>query len=181
VYGPLNGLSAILPLVTGSSDKSPKAIILTGSKQGITNPPGAGNPAYNSSKAAVKHLAEHLSHDLRSSPATTHISVHLLIPGWAWTGLMGNVGPTDEKEVTKPEGAWFPSQVAEYLVQGMDKGSFYILCPDGETDRPLDQARMTWAADDAIEDRSALSRWDAQWKDQAAQWIQEEANRRRRL
>jgi hypothetical protein len=94
---------------------------------------------------------------------------------------MGNVGPTSEAEVKKPEGAWYPSQVAEYLVKGIDKGSFYILCPDGETDVPLDQARMRWATDDIIEDRSALSRWDARWKDEAAQWIQDEANRRRKL
>lgn len=180
VYGILNGLSAILPLVTSSSDKSPKSIILTGSKQGITNPPGAANPAYNSSKAAVKLIAEHLAYDLRSDPSTAHISVHLLIPGWTWTGLMGSVGPTDEKDVpNKPAGAWFPSQVADFCARALEKGAFYILCPDGETDAALDQARMRWGIDDVVEGRPALSRWEASWKDQAAKWIEEEAAKRR--
>jgi short-subunit dehydrogenase len=56
--------------------------VITGSKQGITNPPG--NAAYNASKAAVRTLAEHLSHDLKD----TKTSVHLLVPGWTFTGLV---------------------------------------------------------------------------------------------
>jgi NAD(P)-dependent dehydrogenase (short-subunit alcohol dehydrogenase family) len=56
--------------------------VITGSKQGITNPPG--NPAYNASKAAVKSLAEHLGFDLKD----TRTSVHLLVPGWTFTGLV---------------------------------------------------------------------------------------------
>ncbi|KAL2004516.1 hypothetical protein VTN00DRAFT_3401 [Thermoascus crustaceus] len=179
VFGPLNGLSVFLPLLISSPNKSPKSIVLTGSKQGITNPPGGANPAYNSSKATVKHIAEHLSYDLRSDASTSHISVHLLIPGWTWTGLMGNVGPTDEKEVKKPDGAWYPSQVAEYLSKGLDEGAFYILCPDGETDRALDQARMRWGSDDVIEGRPALSRWEESWKVKAEEWIQADAKSRR--
>lgn len=178
VFGPLNGLETLLPLMTASSP-TPKSIVITGSKQGITNPPGAANPAYNASKAAIKNLTEHLAHDLRSDPATAHISVHLLIPGWTWTGLMGNVGPTDESSLKKMEGAWFPSQVAEELVKGMEKGSSYIVCPDNETDRALDQARMQWASDDVVEDRPALSRWEDTWKGRAEEWIQSEAKRRR--
>lgn len=162
-----------------ASSPTPKSIVITGSKQGITNPPGAANPAYNASKAAIKNLTEHLAHDLRSDPATAHISVHLLIPGWTWTGLMGNVGPTDESSLKKMEGAWFPSQVAEELVKGMEKGSFYIVCPDNETDRALDQARMQWASDDVVEDRPALSRWEDTWKGRAEEWIESEAKRRR--
>ncbi|KAF7118896.1 hypothetical protein CNMCM5793_008532 [Aspergillus hiratsukae] len=180
VFGPLNGLETLLPLLTTSSP-TPKAIVITGSKQGITNPPGAANPAYNASKAAIKNLTEHLAHDLRSDPATARISVHLLIPGWTWTGLMGNVGPTDESSVKKMEGAWFPSQVAEELLKGMEKGSFYIVCPDNETDMALDQARMQWASDDVVQDRPALSRWEDKWKGRAEEWIQSDAKRRRDL
>jgi hypothetical protein len=127
----------------------------------------------------VKLIAEHLSYDLRSDPATAHISVHLLIPGWTWTGLMGNVGPTDEKEVKKPDGAWYPSQVADYFANAYEKGAFYIVCPDGETDPALDQARMKWGSEDVVEDRPALSRWETSWKDKAAQLIQEDAVKRR--
>ena len=41
-------------------------IVNTGSKQGITSPPG--NTAYNVSKAAVKALTEGLAHTLRNLP-----------------------------------------------------------------------------------------------------------------
>lgn len=162
-----------------SKTKSPKSIVITGSKQGITNPPGAGNPAYNASKAAIRNLTEHLAFDLRSNPASHHISAHLLIPGWTWTGLMGNIGPTDEANIEKPAGAWYPSQVAEELFKGLEKGAFYIICPDGETDRALDQARMKWGSEDVVEGRPALSRWEESWKSRAEEAIQADAKTRR--
>lgn len=179
MFGPLRGLDAILPLLLASKSKTPKSIVVTGSKQGITNPPGGNNPAYNASKAAVKSLTEHLAFDLRSDPSTSHISVHLLVPGWTWTGLMGNVGPVKEEEVKKPDGAWHSSQVADELFAGLEKGSFYIICPDGETDRALDQARMKWGSEDVYEDRPALSRWENDWKARAEEGIQAEAKARR--
>jgi NAD(P)-dependent dehydrogenase (short-subunit alcohol dehydrogenase family) len=178
VFGPLSGLDAVLPLLLSSESKTAKSIVVTGSKQGITNPPGS-NPAYNASKAAVKSLTEHLAHDLRSDPSTAHISAHLLIPGWTWTGMMGNVGPTTESDVNKPAGAWYPSQVADELWSGLEKGSFYIICPDGETDRALDQARMKWGNADVYEERPALSRWEESWKGRADQAIQADAKARR--
>ncbi|KAL3443087.1 hypothetical protein BJX65DRAFT_285942 [Aspergillus insuetus] len=177
VFGPINGISALLPLLR--NDTSPKSIVITGSKQGITNPPGARNPAYNASKGAIKILAEHLAHELRSDPATAHISAHMLVPGWTFTGLSGNVGPTAESEVQKPQGAWLSSQVADELEKALQRGSFYIICPDDETDRALDKARMQWGADDIIEDRPALSRWENGWKAKAEKAIQEDAERRR--
>lgn len=128
LFGVIHGLSTLLPLVTShSSTSSPASVVITGSKQGITNPPG--NPAYNASKAAVKALAEHLSFDLSKSSPTT--SVHLLVPGWTFTGLSGNspfATGSDRKE--KPVGAWSPDQVVEYLETKMQEGKFYIICPD---------------------------------------------------
>ncbi|KAJ5893230.1 hypothetical protein N7495_004921 [Penicillium taxi] len=177
-FGPLNGLESLLPHLVASGS-SPKSIVITGSKQGITNPPGAGNPAYNASKSAIKNLTEHLAHDLRSNSALAHISVHLLVPGWTWTGMMGNVGPTKEEEVKKPAGAWWPSQVADELLKGLENGSFYIICPDDDTDYALDQARMKWASDDVIENRAPLSRWDEGWKTRAAEAIEADAKTRR--
>src|SRR4029079_2922064 len=56
----------------------------TGSKQGITTPPG--NPAYNVSKAGVKVFTEALSHELRSAEGCA-ITAHLLIPCFVFTGL----------------------------------------------------------------------------------------------
>ena len=61
-------------------------IINTGSKQGITNPPG--NAAYNASKAAVKSLTEGLAHELRQIPGTK-LTAHLFVPGWTFTGMTG--------------------------------------------------------------------------------------------
>ncbi|KAH8430580.1 SDR family NAD(P)-dependent oxidoreductase [Aspergillus melleus] len=175
--GLLNGIAATLPLL--HSTTTPKSIVLTGSKQGITNPPGGNNPAYNASKAAVKNLAEHLAHDLRSEPASSHISVHLLVPGWTWTGFMGNAGTTAESEVKKMDGAWFPSQVAEELFKGLKKEAFYIICPDDDVDVALDNARMHWASQDVIEGRPALSRWEESWKSKADEEIKADAARRR--
>ena len=56
----------------------PGLIINTGSKQGITTPPG--NPAYNVSKAGVKALTEALQHELRGKDGCK-ISAHLMILG----------------------------------------------------------------------------------------------------
>jgi NAD(P)-dependent dehydrogenase (short-subunit alcohol dehydrogenase family) len=83
LYGVINGLNTFVPdFQKRGADAPPSAIVVTGSKQGITNPPG--NAAYNASKAAVKALAEHLSYDLKE----TGTSVHLLVPGWTFTGLV---------------------------------------------------------------------------------------------
>lgn len=82
--GVVNGLNAYVPglVESGGKGEGGKAIVVTGSKQGITNPPG--NAAYNASKAAVKTLTEHLSFDLKDSG----VGVHLLVPGWTFTGLV---------------------------------------------------------------------------------------------
>src|ERR1700709_2770995 len=108
VFGVINGLNTFVPDFQSQREQKSSAIVITGSKQGITNPPG--NPAYNASKAAVKTLAEHLSYDLSKSSPTT--SVHLLVPGWTFTGLSGNspfATGTGKRE--KPKGAWNPEQV----------------------------------------------------------------------
>jgi NAD(P)-dependent dehydrogenase (short-subunit alcohol dehydrogenase family) len=179
-FGVVHGLATFLPMVQKS--QGPSAVVLTGSKQGITNPPG--NPAYNATKSAVKTVAEQLAYDLRTSgsPAfAPHVSVHLLVPGWTFTGLSGNQGPVPDEEALakKPRGAWLASQVRDYGVQKMAEGKFYIICPDTDVDEALDQARMTWGAGDVVEGRPALSRWDDKHKDEAAAWISKEADRRR--
>ena len=128
----------------------PGAIINTGSKQGITTPPG--DPAYNTAKAAVKAFTEALAHDLRSREGHG-ISAHLLIPGFVFTDL------TARGRAEKPAGAWTPDQTAAFMIESLNRGDFYILCPDNDVDRATDEKRMAWAIGDIIENRPALSRW----------------------
>ncbi|KAI5467814.1 short-chain dehydrogenase/reductase [Mariannaea sp. PMI_226] len=163
ILGVVNGIAALLPFVEAAASSGARAsIVITGSKQGITNPPG--NPAYNSSKAAVKSLAEHLSWDMREK----NVSVYLLIPGWTYTGLNGNRA---NEGTTKPDGAWLPDQVVEYLEKKMEEGQFWVVCPDNEVTETLDKKRMKWAAEEAITGKPPLSRWREDWKEKAKEAI----------
>jgi hypothetical protein len=49
--------------------------------------------------------------------------------------------------------------VAEFLVTAMNNGDFYILCPDNDVKREVDERRILWSAGDIVENRPALSRW----------------------
>jgi NAD(P)-dependent dehydrogenase (short-subunit alcohol dehydrogenase family) len=128
----------------------PGLIINTGSKQGITTPPGS--PAYNVTKAGVKAFTEALQHELRNTKGA-QISAHLLIPGFVFTGLTAN-GRTE-----KPAAAWTPEQTVDFMIERIEAGDFYILCPDNDVPRRLDERRILWAAGDIVENRPALSRW----------------------
>ncbi|EPE25607.1 NAD(P)-binding Rossmann-fold containing protein [Glarea lozoyensis ATCC 20868] len=157
-FGITNGLCALLPYVTGHEESS--SIIITGSKQGITNPPG--NAAYNASKAAVKSLAESLSFTLKDKKNT---SVHLLVPGWTFTGMTGGGGVKE-----KPKGAWFPGQVVEYLVQKMQEGKFYVIVPDNDVSEEMDRKRMLWDRLDLVEGRPPLTRWRREFDGEFREW-----------
>lgn len=128
----------------------PALIINTGSKQGITTPPG--DPAYNVSKAGVKAFTEALQHELRNTEGC-HVNAHLLIPGFVYTSLTAN-GRTE-----KPDAAWTPEQTVDFMMESIERGDFYILCPDNDVDRKTDERRIAWAAGDMIENRPPLSRW----------------------
>jgi len=128
----------------------PGLIINTGSKQGITTPPG--EPAYNATKAGVKAFTEALQHELRNTEGC-RISAHLLIPGHVFTGL------TARGRTEKPPGAWTPEQTVDFMIERLQAGDFYILCPDNDVPRSLDERRILWAAGDIVENRPALSRW----------------------
>ena len=128
----------------------PGLVINTGSKQGITTPPG--DPAYNVSKSGVKTFTEALAHELRNTEGH-QLTAHLLIPGFVFTDL------TRGSRTEKPAGAWTPEQTAEFLFQSVERGDFYILCQDNDVSRELDEKRMAWAIGDIIENRPPLSRW----------------------
>jgi NAD(P)-dependent dehydrogenase (short-subunit alcohol dehydrogenase family) len=125
-------------------------IINTGSKQGITTPPG--DPAYNVSKAGVKAFTEALQHELRNTPGC-RVTAHLLIPGFVFTPL------TAKGRTEKPDAAWTPEQTVDFMLDRLAAGNFYILCPDNDVPRAVDERRILWAASDIVENRPALSRW----------------------
>ena len=160
LFGVLNGTNRIARAMV--ERKRPGAIVNTGSKQGITQPPG--NTAYNVSKAAVKSITEGLAHTLRNTPGC-QITAHLLIPGFTYTGTMRR------RMADKPAAAWLPEQVADRLIEGVTRGEFYILCQDNETTRDQDERRILWAAGDIVENRPALSRWDPKYKSAFAEFM----------
>jgi NAD(P)-dependent dehydrogenase (short-subunit alcohol dehydrogenase family) len=147
LWGVVNGLMAFVPGMIAAGREA--AVVNLGSKQGITNPPG--NAAYNVSKAGVKALTEQLAWEFRQIEGT-RLSAHLLVPGFTFTGM---TAPGAEK----PAGAWWPDQVAERMVEGVEAGDFYIICADNEVDWNTDRKRIAWAAGDLTEGRPALSRW----------------------
>ena len=168
LMGVLNGVQAFVPaMVTG---RRPGMVINTGSKQGITQPPG--NTAYNVSKAAVKALTEGLAHTLREQTGE-RVTAHLLIPGFTYTGM------TRQRVAEKPPNAWTPEQVVDFMFERLKVGDFYILCPDNEVTREMDEKRMTWAIGDLIENRPALSRWHPAWRDRFAAFMAGEEGARK--
>lgn len=147
LFGVINGVQAFLPRMVAAG--RPAAVVNTGSKQGITTPPG--NPAYNASKAGVKVVTEQLAHELREAGAP--VSAHLFVPGFVFTPLSAG-GRTE-----KPDAAWTPERTVEHLFARLGAGDFYVLCPDNDVPPERDRARVRWAAGDVVENRPALSRW----------------------
>jgi NAD(P)-dependent dehydrogenase (short-subunit alcohol dehydrogenase family) len=143
----------------------PGLVINTGSKQGITTPPG--DPAYNVSKTALKAFTEALQHELRNLP-DGKISAHLLIPGFVFTGL------TARGRSEKPAGAWTPEQTVDFMIERLDAGDFYILCPDNDVARSLDERRILWAAQDIVQNRPPLSRWHPDYAQAFEAFIQKQ-------
>jgi short-subunit dehydrogenase len=175
-YGPMHGCLAFVPKMKES--KQPGIIVNTGSKQGITMPPG--NLTYNMSKAALKCYTEGLEHELRNSEDSKHhLRSAFLIPGWVNTSIM--LKSVRQEKLEKGEefdpstvffhedkpasGAWMPQQVVEFMIQELNKGRFYIVCPDNSVDRETDNLRMTWTMQDITQDRPPLSRWHPDYKE----------------
>ena len=153
VWALVDASRRFLPDMLDSGQRS--AIINVGSKQGITNPPGT--PAYNMAKAAVKAFTEQLEHDLRNNDLNKgQVTSHLLVPGWTTTGK------NEHKQ-----GAWLPDQVVNYMIKAINNQSFYIVCPDDEVSKDMDNRRIIWGAEDITHNRPPLSRWHTDFKDDA--------------
>jgi NAD(P)-dependent dehydrogenase (short-subunit alcohol dehydrogenase family) len=154
LWGVINGVHEFAPALI--AQKKPALIVNTGSKQGITTPPG--NTAYNVSKAGVKVTTEALAHSLRNEHGCK-VTAHLMIPGFVFTGM------TARGRTEKPAEAWTAEQTVDFMLESLARGDFYILCPDGAVTRDMDERRMEWAANDIIQNRPALSRWHPDHKD----------------
>lgn len=153
LWGVIHGLQTFTEKMIEQA--RPCAIINTGSKQGITNPPG--DAAYNVSKAGIRTVSEHLAHELRNIEGC-QVSAHLLVPGFTYTGMV-------KRHVSeKPAAAWTSEQVADALLHAMALGDFYVICPDNDVTPEMDQRRIQWNTDDLILNRPALSRWHPEFE-----------------
>ncbi len=148
LWGVIHGCQAFLPDMLAAPE--PSLVINTGSKQGITKPPG--NYAYNMSKAGVLTYTESLAHAFRQIE-NCPVTAHLLVPGFTYTGMISRFLPE------KPDAAWTPEQLVDFMLESLQRGDFYILCPDNDVTREIDEKRIQWNTDDIIKNRPALSRW----------------------
>ncbi|NVO13273.1 MAG: SDR family NAD(P)-dependent oxidoreductase [Rhodoplanes sp.] len=160
LWGVIHGCQVFVPGMMARG--RPGLVINTGSKQGITTPPG--DPAYNVSKAGVKTFTELLAYELRTTEGCA-VSAHLLIPGFVFTAL------TARGRTEKPAGAWTPEQTIESMMERLEHGDFYILCPDNEVSHALDARRILWAAGDIVENRPPLSRWHPDYAEAFAAFV----------
>jgi NAD(P)-dependent dehydrogenase (short-subunit alcohol dehydrogenase family) len=108
LWGVINGIQTFASAMIEQG--KPGAIINTGSKQGITTPPG--DTAYNVSKAGVKVLTEAVAHELRNIDRC-RITAHLLIPGFTFTGITARAD--------KPPDAWAAEQVVDFMIDAMER------------------------------------------------------------
>ena len=160
LWGVIHGTQAFVP---GMIERGrPGLVINTGSKQGITTPPG--DPAYNIAKAGVKAFTEALQHELRNTEGC-QLTAHLLIPGFVFTGL------TARGRTEKPDAAWTPEQTVDFIFERLEAGDFYILCPDNDVPRALDERRILWAASDIVKNRPPLSRWHPDYAEAFAAFV----------
>ena len=82
-------------------------------------------------------------------------------PGRTYTGLLSHctTGIGD-----KPDGAWPAEESVLFMIDRVRAGDFYVLVPDNETRREVDELRIMWGAADITEGRPALSRWHLSYK-----------------
>lgn len=143
-------------------------------------------PLFGFDQAALKCYTEGLEHELRGDdPAAAKVRAALLVPGWVNTSILLKQRKAEAAlegkdfdpstvffHENKPaDGAWMPKQVIDFMVEELDQGKFYILCPDNDVDRATDNLRMTWAMQDLTQDRPPLSRWHPDFKEPFAAYL----------
>jgi hypothetical protein len=93
-------------------------------------------------------------------------------PGYTWTGLTAGDGKQDKIE-EKPAGAWTAQETVQFMLERVRSGDFYILVPDNETRRDVDNMRILWGAGDVVEGRPALSRWHQSYRSMFDEYLRE--------
>jgi len=180
LYSCLHVLQAFVPRMLEQNTTC--TVVTSGSKQGITTPPG--NLAYNTAKAGVKVITEGLQHELRSSATNEgRVRAHLFVPGFVNTNLAYNYfkelkGDAFDAEADVPwseakpsKGGWMPAQTIDYLFDAIAQGRFYIICPDNDVTSEMDAKRVAWAAGDMLVRDTPLSRWDPAFKEEFAAYM----------
>ena len=143
LWGVINGTQAFVPAMIAQN--SPCVVVNSSSKQGITLPPGS--TSYTVSKAGVKAYTELLQHELRNTEGC-QVTAHLLVPGWTTRGGF-----------EFQPGQWSPGQVVDVMLPAIERGDFYIICPDDDVTPEMDSKRILWSAGDVAYNRPPLSRW----------------------
>ena len=161
--GVVHGCHAFIPSMLAHGE--PGAVINTGSKQGITRPPG--NTAYNLSKAGVVAYTEAVAHGFVAEE-DCRLTAHLLVPAFVYTPMIEAFIPE------KPGFAATTEETVDYFMDELNGGSFYIICPDGETNRTIDEKRIQWNVDDIIKNRPAMSRWHPEYQAAFKVFMEEE-------
>jgi NAD(P)-dependent dehydrogenase (short-subunit alcohol dehydrogenase family) len=191
-YGPIHGCMSFIPRMI-KHNPEPGIVINTGSKQGITMPPG--NLTYNMSKAALKVYTEGLEHELmlQRKAGLCNIRAVLLIPGWVNTSILlksereqaqlngvdFDSNQTFFHEEKPATGAWMPSQIVDFMISELDNPEkFYVVCPDNDVDRYTDNLRITWTSQDIVQDRPPLSRWHPDYKHKFQDFLIENSKRK---
>ena len=150
LWGVVNGTQAFVPAMIAQN--TPCVVVNTSSKQGITLPPG--NTPYNVTKAGVKAYTELLQHELRNVEGC-QVTAHMLVPGWTTRG-----GFQYQK------GQWSPDQVVDVMIPAIERGDFYIICPDDDVTPEMDRKRILWGAGDVAHNRPPLSRWQGDYDEE---------------
>jgi len=179
LHGNLHVIQSFVPKMLEQG--TPCTVALTGSKQGITTPPG--NVAYNVAKSGVKVLAEALAHELRGSEHADRVKAHLFVPGFVNTNLAVNyfkdlqgdefdpaAVPWSEEKPAK--GGWMPMETIDFMLDAIADDKFYIICPDNDVTAEMDKKRIAWAAGDMIVRDVPLSRWDPRFKEAFAEYME---------
>ncbi|MEM9725107.1 MAG: SDR family NAD(P)-dependent oxidoreductase [Pseudomonadota bacterium] len=160
LMGVIHGCHAFIPGMLAHGE--PGVVINTGSKQGITRPPG--NYGYNLSKAGVLAYTESVAHALRNVEGG-RLTAHLLAPGFVYTSMVSRFIPE------KPPMAWTAEETVAFALPRIEAGDFYVICPDNEVTREMDERRIQWNADDLIQNRPALSRWHPDYQEAFARFM----------